>query len=584
MDLVSEVSLEESPEELKAQRPILILLIEDRLNDAKLFQKVLATASDAGRYWLIHTKRLSSALAMLQKERVDEVLLDLSLPDSEGLGSIDLLRSTAPTVPIIVLTGADEANVSEASIRFGAQEFISKNQMNGEILSNSIRNSIERQKHRNKLLRQHEVDQQALEFDAETQLPSEGIFRVRLDFALEQARRESKIIGLMLVKINRFILDDEAAPEGLTSAAWGFLSGKIINSLRKNDSVGRLHSDTLAILCYDLGDLPDVHRLVSKIAQLLSSPFEFQKDKLKVSFNIGVALSPFDDHTVDGLLASANRALDSSVQLGKNQFCFASKLLNVKVTEKAYHLEKIKAAISSGGFDVTASQILSKGGDPIGFRLNLSAVDSDLVSLTSLEILELCDLIGARGEIIRWLANRASALPRMPLHIQFPTTFLFHKSFVSVVISALVENKIDPSTWVIEIPEDAAWARPERASRLFEELSQKGIYFSFENLGSAQASLRQLVHLRRYNLYSVGISLELIRDSMRGSDRLTLVEVMTSSAHQLGFKVSAKGLNDAQMFDHVRKLGCDYFEGAALNATGVNRPFISPSDLVGASV
>lgn len=584
MDLVSEVSLEGSSGELKGQRPILILLIEDRLNDAKLFQKVLATAADAGRYWLIHTKRLSSALVMLQKERVDVVILDLSLPDSEGVGSIDLLKSTAPTVPIIVLTGAEEPNVSERSIRFGAQEFISKNQMNGETISTCIRNSIERQKYRTRLLRQHEKDQQALEVDPETQLPSEGIFRVRLAFALEQACRESKIIGLMLVKINHFLLDDELAPEGLTSSAWGFLSARIVNSLRKNDSVGRLNSDTLGILCYDLNDLPDVHRLASKLAQFLATPFEFQKNNFKVSFNMGVALSPFDDPTTDGLLASAMRAVDSSVALGKNQYSFASKLLNVKATEKSYQLEKVKSALTAGAFEVDASRITSKDGEPVGLKLNISAIDPDLTGLSSLEILELCDLVGGRNEILRWIASRAPNLPALPLHIQFPSSFLFHKSLVPTILSALAENRLEPSSWVIEIPEDAAWVRPERSSRLFEELSQGGLFFSFENLGTAQASLRQLVHLRRYNLYSVGLSPEIVRDSLRATDRLTLIEVLTSAAHHLGYKVSAKGISDFQLVEHLKRVGCDFFEGPALTAMTTNARVSEPVDTVSASI
>lgn len=557
--------------EPKALRPILILLIEDRLNDAKLFQKVLSTASDAGRYWLIHTKRLSSALTMLQKERVDVVVLDLSLPDSEGLGAIELIRQNAPMVPVIVLTGSAEPNYSSTSLKLGAQEFISKDNMSGESLSTSIQNSIDRHRHNSQLEMELSKERSSLEVDTETQLPTQRIFRIRLEYALEQARRESKILGLMLVRVHDFLLDGTSVPHSLRPSAWGFLANRLTHMLRKNDTIGRLDENTLALLCYDVHDILGVHRLASKIAKMLESPFEFQSDELKLSFNMGVASSPFDEATSSDLIAAAERALDYSAIQGKNQCSFASKLLNIQANEAAQQAIHIKSALSGNSFQLNTKKIISFDSKKLsGFRVQISSTEPALASMGHHEILDMCDLVGVRQEILKWMfkciadvrsgLDRESSNGNTNFYIQLPSSYLFHIGLPTMLSSVVKDLGVKPENIVVEVNEDMAWARPDRASHLFESLFQLGFRFCVENLGAGHASLTQLAHLKRFSLGVVGLSTELIRESAKSPEKHHLLSALIDACHRLGLSVSAKDIRDANQIEVLKGLGCDWIE------------------------
>ena len=88
--------------------------------------------------------RLSAGLAMLSKEDFDVVLLDLSLPDAEGLDTLVSVHCQYPHVPIVVLTGLDDESVAIEAVKLGAQDYLLKGQVQGPVLARALRYAIER--------------------------------------------------------------------------------------------------------------------------------------------------------------------------------------------------------------------------------------------------------------------------------------------------------------------------------------------------------------------------------------------------------------------------------------------------------
>ncbi len=121
-----------------------ILLIEDSPDDAFLIQEMLA---QAGReFELARADRLSTGLARLAEDGVDVVLLDLGLPDSQGLKTFVKVCAQAPDVPIVVLTGLDDEELAVEAVAQGAQDYLVKGQVEGHLLARAIRYAIERKR------------------------------------------------------------------------------------------------------------------------------------------------------------------------------------------------------------------------------------------------------------------------------------------------------------------------------------------------------------------------------------------------------------------------------------------------------
>ncbi len=121
---------------------IQILLIEDNPGDARLIKEFL---SETGRaFELDWAASLSEGLKRLNGK--DAILLDLTLPDSSGLDTFKKIHSQAPALPIIVLTGTDDDMLSSRALQEGAQDYLVKGQVSGQILARSIRYAIERKR------------------------------------------------------------------------------------------------------------------------------------------------------------------------------------------------------------------------------------------------------------------------------------------------------------------------------------------------------------------------------------------------------------------------------------------------------
>ncbi len=120
-----------------------ILLIEDNPGDARLIQEMLKDVKDLN-YELTLVDRLATGLNHLGKENVDIILLDLNLPESQGLKTYEEVFSKAPKIPIVILTGLRDEIVAIQAIKKGAQDYLLKQDVNSHELARVIRYSIER--------------------------------------------------------------------------------------------------------------------------------------------------------------------------------------------------------------------------------------------------------------------------------------------------------------------------------------------------------------------------------------------------------------------------------------------------------
>ncbi|MHC5733711.1 PAS domain-containing hybrid sensor histidine kinase/response regulator [Nostoc sp.] len=128
-----------------AGKHIKVLLVEDNPGDVFLLQEFLKEVTTVV-VDLMPVERLSEALNYLAKEIFDVILLDLSLPDSQGLETFVIAHVQAKATPIIVLTGIDDQTLAISAMQQGAQDYLVKGQVTGDLLVRSMRYAIERQR------------------------------------------------------------------------------------------------------------------------------------------------------------------------------------------------------------------------------------------------------------------------------------------------------------------------------------------------------------------------------------------------------------------------------------------------------
>lgn len=126
-----------------AMKVIRVLMIEDSNTHLQLIRGMLSRTKGAA-FAVEAYQQLAAGLNRLGQGEIDVILLDLTLPDSEGVESFHRVAAQAPDLPIVVLTGVDDEEVALSALHSGAQDYLIKGQIDGNLLARSLRYAIER--------------------------------------------------------------------------------------------------------------------------------------------------------------------------------------------------------------------------------------------------------------------------------------------------------------------------------------------------------------------------------------------------------------------------------------------------------
>jgi CheY-like chemotaxis protein len=137
------------------ESPLQVLLIEDNPTDVLLLQDTLAHVPTMA-FAVTAVERLGEGLQRLTERSFHVVLLDLSLPDSQGLETCRTMARQVRGVPIVVLTGTADELLAVQALREGAQDYLVKGQVDGPMLARAIRYAMERQRTEEALRRAHD--------------------------------------------------------------------------------------------------------------------------------------------------------------------------------------------------------------------------------------------------------------------------------------------------------------------------------------------------------------------------------------------------------------------------------------------
>jgi putative two-component system response regulator len=127
-----------------------VLVVEDNQGDVDLIREALSSSGFVS-FQIEAVSRLSEALARLKNAGIDLILLDLGLPDSQGLETYHKLREAALHIAVIILTMNDDQEMAVVAVKDGAQDYLIKGQIGGGLLMRAIRYAMERKRAEEKI-------------------------------------------------------------------------------------------------------------------------------------------------------------------------------------------------------------------------------------------------------------------------------------------------------------------------------------------------------------------------------------------------------------------------------------------------
>jgi PAS domain S-box-containing protein len=174
-------------------RPMRILLVEDNSLDVRLLREMLNRQAPR-KFTLTEVGCMGEAESHLATHAVDTILLDLGLPDAQGLEGVRRAHAAAPRIPLVVLTGCEDELIADQALRVGAQDFLVKGTIETPGLLRAIRYATQRMK--------AEVETQKAQEEAETASRVKGELLAELKAAQAETELFLRSIPSILIGVD----------------------------------------------------------------------------------------------------------------------------------------------------------------------------------------------------------------------------------------------------------------------------------------------------------------------------------------------------------------------------------------------
>ena len=266
-----------------------ILLIEAGGQSAAAVERILERLAHS--YEVNAVPCVDDSVPLLDQQQVDLILLDVEAPGGAQYEAFGRLRAQSPDVPIIILADEEDATQAREALRRGAQDYLVKDSLEGNLLLHAIQYATER----------HAVHQE-LE-DLSLRDPLTGLYNRRgfvllAEQSLRLAKRNGRESVLLLADVDDLkIINDThghmAGDQGLCAVARAFTS-----AMRESDIVSRLAGDEFVALAVEAHP-PGIGGLVERFNDHLST--ERSKDKAIGNLSVSIGMAPFDPQTAPTL-------------------------------------------------------------------------------------------------------------------------------------------------------------------------------------------------------------------------------------------------------------------------------------------
>lgn len=289
---------------------IRVLLVEDNPADAAFVRHQLI-GYQGRQYHIELVNRLETAVEVLSERPFGVILLDLHLPDAQGMETFVTLNEVVPHLPVIVLTGQSDHDQAVKLVKLGAQDYLLKDELNAGLLSRAIRYAIARKDI------EKELDD-AAHYDALTGLPNRALFHDRLDQAIARSRRRDTVLHLMFMDLDHFKEVNDTLGHAAGDELLRQLGERFDGITRSSDTVARMGGDEFTMIVEDAESDEALLNIANKLLHLFDEPFAVAGTEVTVGTSIGIATCSNGALSADSLLSRADEAMYRAKECGGN--------------------------------------------------------------------------------------------------------------------------------------------------------------------------------------------------------------------------------------------------------------------------
>jgi diguanylate cyclase (GGDEF)-like protein len=408
-----------------------------------------------------------------------------------------------------------------------------------------------------------------------TGLLNRRMLRDRLAHAIERAVRNNKMVGLILLNVNKFKEINEMLGYEAGDAVLVQVAATLRTSLRDCDTVARWSSDEFAVLVEDLGQEGDAVQVAQKIVESFSTPMPVLDQTSFVTVSAGVAVFPAAGADHDILLKRADIAMTRAKAWGENTVELYVSQSAAMPNQRLSLKNALREALGNEQLFVEYQpQVDLASGAIVGVEALLRWRHPDRGVISPAEFIPLAEETGLIVPIGDWVLRTACAqqrawvdagLPSLKMAVNLSARQLKDPGLVDRVLGTIADSRIDPRCLDLEITESVLIEQPEAHQETMTRLRAAGVQMSIDDFGTGYSSLNYLSELPVDVLKIDG---SFVRRLDQAGDRArprVIAELIIEMAHRLDLHVIAEVVETAGQRDELRRMGCDVGQGYYFN-------------------
>lgn len=406
------------------------------------------------------------------------------------------------------------------------------------------------------------------QYDTLTNLPNRLLFKGRLDQAIIEADRHERLVGVVLLDLDRFkningTIGHQAGDQVLIE-----VGNRLTDALRPGDTISRFSGDEFTIVLADMSHIDNATVVLSKIISALNSPITVNNRELFLTASIGITIYPIDKSNTETLLRNADIAMYQAKENGYNNYQFYAADMTAIAHEKLLLEEALQYAVEREELVLHYQpQVNLISGKITGMEALVRWNHPEHGLISPLKFIPLAEETGLILPIGVWVLRTASRQMKLwqtqgytslRMAVNLSSRQFRESNVLKVVKTVLDEFSLETRFLELELTESMLLKDVDKTIKTLISLRESGLQFSIDDFGTGYSSLS---YLRKFPISVLKIDRSFVTDINDDPGAASIVKTIIQMAHTLDMKVVAEGVETREQLIFLRDNHCDSIQG-----------------------
>lgn len=406
--------------------------------------------------------------------------------------------------------------------------------------------------------------------DILTALPNRGLFYDRVEQGILSANHQNRLLSILLVDVENFKEVYDTLGRNSSDQIVRQISSRLQGVVLGTDKVARIDGNVFSILLTDPTEEKEAELLAHHIQKALEPAFVVERLSISIHANIGIVHFPIHGEDVDSLVQKAGVALYMASSSNEGYAVYEPSF-DEHSPRRLTLMNELRHALERGELELYYQPKISLQSDTLyGAEALVRWHHPKHGFISPDEFIPMAERTRMINSLTLWVlkeafqhcANWHKHGKDLTISVNLSAKDLHDPGLPDIIAGVAASTGIEPEWIILEITEGSIMTDPELTLEILDRLNGMGYQLSIDDFGTGYSSL---AYLKKMSLNELKIDRSFVQDILVSESDDVIVKATINLAHNLGFHVTAEGVETKEILDKLKTYDCDIAQGYYLS-------------------